>query len=60
VAGNNKKHVHPKIKTAEPSIKLSKIPPKYSELLKELVHRLSAWPQFQGWYLIKAFGLLYT
>jgi nucleolar protein 9 len=59
VAGNYKKHTQPKIKIAEPSIK-NKIPPEYSELLKELVHRLSAWPQFQGWYPTKAFVLLYT
>jgi nucleolar protein 9 len=60
VAGNFKKHVHPKIKIAEPSVKLSKIPPEHTELLKELVHRLSAWPQFQGWYPIKAFISLCT
>jgi nucleolar protein 9 len=55
VAGNYKKHVPPKMKITKPSIKLNKIPPEYTELLKEFVHRLSAWPQFQGWYTIKAF-----
>jgi nucleolar protein 9 len=58
-AGNHKKHVLPKTKITEPSIKLSKIPSEYTELLKELVRRLSAWPQFQGWYPIKVF-LLYS
>jgi nucleolar protein 9 len=49
-AGNYKKHVKPEMKMAtEPSVKSSKISPEYTELLKEFVHRLSAWPQFQGW-----------
>jgi nucleolar protein 9 len=47
-AGNYKKHIKPKMKITEPSIELSKIPSEYTELLKEFVHRLSAWPQFQG------------
>jgi nucleolar protein 9 len=53
-AGNYKKHVKLKVKTTEPLIELSKIPPEYTELLKEFVHRLSAWPQFQGQYPISS------
>jgi nucleolar protein 9 len=53
--GNYKKYVKPEMKIAtEPSSeKLSKTPPEFRELLKEFVHRLSAWPQFQGWYPTK-------
>lgn len=47
-AGNYKKHINPEMKIAtEPSVKSSKVSPEYTELLKEFVHRLSAWPQFQ-------------
>lgn len=55
VVGNYKKRAQPKKKITESSIKLSKVPPEYTELLKEFVRRLSAWPQFQGWYPIKVF-----
>jgi nucleolar protein 9 len=60
VVESYKKHAQPKMKITKPSIKLSNIPPEYTELLKEFVHRLSAWPQFQGWYPIKAFISSYT
>jgi len=52
--GNYGKHVKPEMKIATgPLVKSSKVCPEYTELLKEFVHRLSTWPQFQGWYLIK-------
>jgi len=51
---NYKKHVKPEMKIATgPLVKSSKVSPEYTELLKEFVHRLSDWPQFQGWYPIK-------
>ena len=53
-AGNYKKHAKTGLKIATgPLVKSSKVSSEYTELLKEFVHRLSAWPQFQGWYLIK-------
>jgi len=54
-AGRYKKHVvKPKMKiTTGPLVKSTKVSPEYTELLKEFVHRLSAWPQFPGWYPIK-------
>lgn len=52
MAETDKRQAQPKMIT-KPSVQLSKIPPEYTELLKEFVHRLSAWPQFQGWYPIK-------
>jgi nucleolar protein 9 len=56
-AGNYKKHVKPGMKIFEgpigPLVKSSEVSPEYTELLKEFVHRLSAWPQFQGWYPVK-------
>jgi hypothetical protein len=53
-AGNYKKHVKPEMKIATgPLVKSSKVSPEYTELLKEFVHRLSAWPQFKGWYSLK-------
>jgi nucleolar protein 9 len=53
-AGNFKKPVKPEMKIATGLlVKLRKVSPEYTELLKEFVHRLSAWPQFQGWYPVK-------
>jgi nucleolar protein 9 len=52
--GNCKKHIKHEMKVAaEPSVKSSEVPPEYTEILQAFVHRLSSWPQFQGWYPMK-------